>query len=135
MDGGYVVTLGVYTGAEDFNKGIVRQLQIERRLAPFWKGLNDHSDSWTEAQLVAAARDLPIPAADEVPQDMARTASQQSNDPRRSDHNLDSLMVPISSRSQSYQSDTSANLSASHPAFSQLRPSISYYADVVSSAA
>ena len=28
VDGGYVVTLGVYTGPEDFNKGIVRQLQV-----------------------------------------------------------------------------------------------------------
>ncbi|KAK0944452.1 SNF1-interacting protein [Friedmanniomyces endolithicus] len=122
VDGGYLVTLGVYTGAEDFNKGIVRQLQIERRLAPFWKGLNDHDDSWTEAQLVAAARDLPIPAADEVTLDMARTVSQASSDPRSSDHNLDGLMVPISSRSQSYQSDASANLSASHPAFSSSGP-------------
>ncbi|KAK3628288.1 SNF1-interacting protein [Elasticomyces elasticus] len=122
VDGGYLVTLGVYTGTEDFDKAIVRKLQIERRLAPFWKGLNDHSDSWTEAQLVAAARDLPIPAADEVPTHMARTGSQASNDPRSSDHNLDSLMVPMSSRSQSYQSDASANLSASHPAFSGSGP-------------
>lgn len=41
--------------------------KIERRLAPFWRGLNDHSSSWTEHQLVAAARGLPIPAPDEIP--------------------------------------------------------------------
>ena len=28
VDGGYLVTLGVYTGTEDFNKGVVRQLQV-----------------------------------------------------------------------------------------------------------
>ena len=28
VDGGYLVTLGTYTGPEDFNKGIVRQLQV-----------------------------------------------------------------------------------------------------------
>ena len=28
VDGGYLVTLGTYTGTEDFNKGIVRQLQV-----------------------------------------------------------------------------------------------------------
>lgn len=28
VDGGYLVTVGVYTGPEDFNKGIVRQLQV-----------------------------------------------------------------------------------------------------------
>lgn len=118
VDGGYLVTLGVYTGAEDFSKPIVRQLQIERRLAPFWKGLNDHNESWTEAQLVAAVRGLPIPEPDAIPPEMARTGSQASSNPRASDVNINSLTVPITSRSQSYQSDKSANLSASHPAFS-----------------
>ncbi|KAF7192291.1 Protein SIP5 [Pseudocercospora fuligena] len=118
VDGGYLVTVGVYTGPEDFSKPLVRQFQIERRLAPFWKGLNDHNESWTEAQLVAAARGLPIPAADEVPPEMARTGSQASFNARGSDANINSLTVPIGARSQSYQSDRSGLLSASHPAFS-----------------
>lgn len=42
-------------------------MQIERRLAPFWRGLEDHSSSWTEPQIIAAARGNPIPAPDEVP--------------------------------------------------------------------
>ena len=118
VDGGYLVTLGTYTGPEDFNKGVVRQLQIERRLAPFWKGLNDHSDSWTEAQLVAAVRGLPIPAADEIPPESPPASPQTSvPGPRSSEPNLNSLTVPISGRSQSYQSESS-QLSASHPAFS-----------------
>ncbi|EME41358.1 hypothetical protein DOTSEDRAFT_73692 [Dothistroma septosporum NZE10] len=120
VDGGYLVTLGVYSGPEDFSKAVVRQLQIERRLAPFWKGLDDHSDSWTEAQLIAAARGLPIPKPDEVPPEMASSASRQGerDAPRASEANLTSLTVPITSRSQSYQSDRSASLSSSHPAFS-----------------
>ncbi|KXS94811.1 hypothetical protein AC578_6438 [Pseudocercospora eumusae] len=118
VDGGYLVTVGVYTGPEDFSKPLVRQFQIERRLAPFWKGLNDHNESWTEAQLVAAARGLPIPAADEVPPEMARTASQASFNAPASDANINSLTVPIGARSQSYQSDGSGLLSASHPAVS-----------------
>lgn len=96
--------------------------KIERRLAPFWKGLNEHSESWTEAQLVAAARGLPIPAADEVPTDMARTTSQASSNYRSSEVNVNSLTVPITSRSLSYESGTSANLSQSHPAFSSSGP-------------
>jgi hypothetical protein len=28
VDGGYVVTMGVYTGTEDFNKAVVRQLMV-----------------------------------------------------------------------------------------------------------
>lgn len=90
----------------------MRAVQIERRLAPFWKGLDEHSSSWTEHQLVAAARGLPIPAADEIPPEMARSGSKDpgSNDSRGSDTNLlNSLTVPITSRSQSFQSDKSAN--------------------------
>lgn len=30
VDGGYLVTLGTYTGPEDFSKSIVRQLQVSR---------------------------------------------------------------------------------------------------------
>ncbi|QIW94912.1 hypothetical protein AMS68_000430 [Peltaster fructicola] len=78
IDGGYLVTLGTYTGPEDFSKPVVRQLQIERRLAPFWKGLNDHSSTWTEHQLVAAVRGLPIPAADEIPPE-AQSPVQSQN--------------------------------------------------------
>ncbi|CAK7267743.1 SNF1-interacting protein [Sporothrix epigloea] len=67
VDGGYLVTLGTYVGPEDFNKSIVRQLQIERRLAPFWRGLSDFSNTWTEYQLTAAARGLDIPPPDQPP--------------------------------------------------------------------
>ncbi|RKF57927.1 Protein sip5 [Erysiphe neolycopersici] len=66
VDGGFLVTMGVYTGVEDFNKAVVRQLIIERRLAPFWRGLNEYSESWTEYQLIAAARGLPIPTAHNI---------------------------------------------------------------------
>jgi hypothetical protein len=124
VDGGFLVTLGTYTGPEDFNKGIVRQLQIERRLAPFWKGLEDHSDAWTEAQLIAAARGLPIPAPDEVPPEMEQSLSQASasvHPPPESQ--AESLTVPIPSRSFSQQSDASTSLSAPHSAFSMSGPS------------
>ncbi|KAM0720675.1 hypothetical protein Q7P37_004812 [Cladosporium fusiforme] len=106
VDGGYLVTLGTYIGPEDYSKPVVRQLQIERRLAPFWKGLENHESSWTEHQLVAAARGLPIPAADEIPPEMARSTSN-GNNPRGSDVNINHLTIPINSRSQSYQSDRS----------------------------
>ena len=53
---------------------------------------------------------------------MARTVSQASSNPRASDINVNSLTVPISSRSLSYESGTSATLSASHPAFSSSGP-------------
>jgi len=31
VDGGYLVTMGVYTGIEDFNKPVVRQLMVRLR--------------------------------------------------------------------------------------------------------
>ncbi|THZ29078.1 hypothetical protein D6C91_01656 [Aureobasidium pullulans] len=107
VDGGFLVTLGTYVGPEDFNKPVVRQLMIERRLAPFWKGLNDHSDSWTENQLVAVVRGLPLPAPDDPPLPDPEPVTGSD---------VESLTIPISSRSQSYQSDhTSTPQSATFP--------------------
>ncbi|ORY14299.1 hypothetical protein BCR34DRAFT_599286 [Clohesyomyces aquaticus] len=124
VDGGYLVTLGTYTGPEDFSKQVVRQLQIERRLAPFWKGLNDHSDTWTEYQLVAVVNGLPLPAPDEVPPEEPPRSTNLSPEwnPRTSGTNINSLTVPITSRSLSSNSDRSMNLSPSHPAFSLPSP-------------
>lgn len=34
IDGGYLVTMGVYVGAEDFSKPIVRQLQVRKTHMP-----------------------------------------------------------------------------------------------------
>ncbi|KAJ9228759.1 hypothetical protein DTO169E5_9069 [Paecilomyces variotii] len=108
VDGGYLVTQGVYVGTEDFNKAVVRQLMIERRLAPFWKGLNDFSHSWTEHQLMAAARGMPIPPPDEIPPELQYKLPQKVPDGTdSSDRNINSLTVPIASRTPSYNSDGS----------------------------
>lgn len=115
VDGGFLVTMGVYTGPEDFSKPIVRQLMIERRISPFWRGLDDFREDWTEHQLVAAGRGLPIPAADEIPPELTKTLSTEPTP--TSDSNVQNLMVPITSRSQSAASDASTTLSPSHPAF------------------
>ncbi|KAF2191140.1 hypothetical protein K469DRAFT_808234 [Zopfia rhizophila CBS 207.26] len=124
VDGGFLVTLGTYTGPEDFSKPVVRQLQIERRLAPFWKGLNDHSDTWTEHQLVAVVNGLPLPAPDEIPPEEPQRSNNLSVDwnPRGSNTNINNLTVPISSRSPSSNSERSMNLSPSQPAFSLPSP-------------
>ncbi|RFU24265.1 hypothetical protein B7463_g12071, partial [Scytalidium lignicola] len=114
VDGGYLVTMGVYTGIEDFSKPVVRQLMIERRLAPFWRGLNDFKEDWTEYQLIAAGRGFPIPAADEIPpEDLMRPMSPDS--PHVSTPNLQNLTVPITGRTHSTSSDASANPALSLP--------------------
>jgi hypothetical protein len=100
-------------------------LQIERRLAPFWKGLDDHSDTWTEHQLVAVANGLPLPAPDEIPPEETPRPSKHLSpqwNPRTSDPSINNLTVPIEARSISQNSDRSGNLSPSHPAFSLPSP-------------
>ncbi|KAJ4305191.1 SNF1-interacting protein [Kalmusia sp. IMI 367209] len=124
VDGGYLVTLGTYTGPEDFSKPVVRQLQVERRLAPFWKGLNDHEDTWTEHQIVSVVNGKPLPAPDEIPEEESPRPNNLSTEwnPRSSNQNINSLTVPMGGRSMSQASDRSANLNASHPAFSLPSP-------------
>ncbi|KAJ3485947.1 hypothetical protein NLG97_g6713 [Lecanicillium saksenae] len=106
VDGGYLVTLGTYTGTEDFSKPVVRQLQIERRLAPFWRGLDDWSENWAEHQIVAAARGLPIPAADEPP---PPELIPQLHNRNPSQTNLQNLTVPMGERTMSTASDHSGS--------------------------
>ncbi|KAG5980724.1 hypothetical protein E4U55_003725 [Claviceps digitariae] len=112
VDGGYLVTMGVYTGTEDFSKPVVRQLQIERKLAPFWRGLNDWSENWAEHQLVAAARGLPIPPADAppdpelLPRPIPRTGNSSSQ-------HLQILTVPMGPRTSSAASDRSGSVPGS----------------------
>ncbi|RLL99780.1 SNF1-interacting protein [Aspergillus turcosus] len=121
VDGGYLVTQGVYVGTEDFNKAVTRQLMIERRLAPFWRGLNDFSESWTEHQLMAAARGLPIPPPDEIPPEL-----EYKNPPKLTEDGKESsiqhLMVPITSRSQSYGSEASQSSTPAHSLPSPVSP-------------
>lgn len=114
VDGGYLVTQGVYTGPEDFNRGIVRQFMIERRIAPFWRGLNDFNEEWTEHQLVAAAKGLPIPPADEVPTDSpSRPATSSAH----------STTVPVPIQADPFTSNSPSTAlsyqSSLHPAAGQ----------------
>ncbi|TID24790.1 hypothetical protein E6O75_ATG03995 [Venturia nashicola] len=119
VDGGYLVTLGTYTGTEDFSKPVVRQLMIERRLAPFWQGLQDHENSWTENQLVAAAKGLPIPPADQNPPEdsAARAASRSSSSPRGTDNHLS-----VPTQHQSLATSTGEHLQTSLHGFTTTSP-------------
>ncbi|KAI0116725.1 hypothetical protein F4814DRAFT_458998 [Daldinia grandis] len=101
VDGGYLVTMGVYTTSEDFNKPVVRQLQIERKIAPFWRGLDDFNESWAEHQIIAAARGLEIPPADEVPEHLI-PQPRSADSPGTSTQNL---TVPMGPRTLSIPSD------------------------------
>ncbi|KAI1166659.1 hypothetical protein F5B18DRAFT_26154 [Nemania serpens] len=105
VDGGYLVTMGIYTAPEDFNKPAVRQLQIERRIAPFWRGLDDFKDTWAEHQIIAAARGLEIPPADQVPEHLVPQLRPPHDPPEASFSNLNNLTVPMGARTLSTSSD------------------------------
>ncbi|CAN9097838.1 C2H2 zinc finger protein [Alternaria sp. MG1] len=127
VDGGYLVTLGVYTGPEDFSKPMVRQLQIERRLAPFWRGLDDHEDTWTEHQLVEVVNGRPLPAADDIPPEEPPRTNTNNHlstawNPRSSEPSLNKLTVPMGARSMSQEPERGGGLSPSNPTFSLPSP-------------
>ncbi|TGJ81950.1 hypothetical protein E0Z10_g6818 [Xylaria hypoxylon] len=109
VDGGYLVTMGVYTASEDFNKPAVRQLQIDRKIAPFWRGLDDFKDTWAEHQIIAAARGLEIPPADQVPEHLVPQPRPLRDSPEASSSNLNNLTVPIGVRTLSASSDRTAS--------------------------
>lgn len=56
VDGGQLMPHGVYKGPQDWDYRSVRKLIIERKLAPFYKGLSDYDESWNE---VTTASNLP----------------------------------------------------------------------------
>ncbi|KAI0008384.1 hypothetical protein F4779DRAFT_454597 [Xylariaceae sp. FL0662B] len=108
VDGGFLVTTGIYNASEDFSKPIVRQLQIERKIAPFWRGLDDFNENWAEHQIIAAARALEIPPADQVPEHLV-PQSRSTDSPGPSTPNIQNLTVPIGPRTLSASSDRTAS--------------------------
>lgn len=62
VDLGALIPQGVYTGPQDFNHQIVAQLIIERKLAPFYRPLEDYDDAWDDDRILAARKELPDPS-------------------------------------------------------------------------
>ncbi len=59
VDYGHLVPQGVYTGPRDWNHAIVSQLVVARRIAPFYRPLEDYEESWDDDQILAARKELP----------------------------------------------------------------------------
>lgn len=105
VDGGYLQPQGVYPGPYDFDYKIIRQLIIDRKLAPFYKGLSDFDSNWTDRQLLAAVHGVsPLPPSetpDSNTEDAESPASpepsvQPSNDKLeiKIDEQADSIIIP-----------------------------------------
>ena len=61
VDHGSLFPQGVYTGSQDWDQSIVSQLIVARKLAPFYRPLEDYNDSWDDEQILAAKKELPDP--------------------------------------------------------------------------
>ncbi|GJE86991.1 RING-HC finger protein [Phanerochaete sordida] len=59
VDFGYLTPQGIYTGPRDWNQAIVTQLIVDRKLAPFYRPLEDYEESWDEEQIIAAMKEPP----------------------------------------------------------------------------
>ncbi|KAG6876657.1 hypothetical protein C0992_012155 [Termitomyces sp. T32_za158] len=59
IDYGSLSPQGVYTGPRDWNQDVVTQLICERRLAPFYRPLEDYDENWDDDQILAARKELP----------------------------------------------------------------------------
>ena len=67
---------------------------------------------------MSVARGLPLPAADEIPPEEPQQETSVSETTKTAkEQSLSNLTVPISSRTQSFNSDSSANPSPSQPSF------------------
>ncbi|KAF9452247.1 hypothetical protein P691DRAFT_633906, partial [Macrolepiota fuliginosa MF-IS2] len=82
VDYGALVPQGVYTGLRDWNHPVVSQFIIARKLAPFYRPLEDYEDSWDDDQILAARKDLPGPENSDHPSRSESTHSLSSKSKR-----------------------------------------------------
>lgn len=59
VDLGFLTPQGIYTGPRDWNQAIVSQLIVDRKLAPFYRPLEDYEESWDDEQIIAAMKEPP----------------------------------------------------------------------------
>lgn len=64
IDGGSLtLENGVYTTSQDWRKSVVRALQLARKLAPYYKGLDDYDPAWSSEKLIKVLRGALDPSA------------------------------------------------------------------------
>jgi hypothetical protein len=89
FDGGSLSPHGIYPGQPDYNPTHVLKYIRERRLAPFYKGLDDYEDKWTDHQLAYCVKEGKLPPTAEPP-------SPASNPRPPSNSSTPSLQLPPS---------------------------------------
>lgn len=90
VDFGYLTPQGIYTGPKDWNQSIVAQLICERKLAPFYRPLEDFDESWDDEQILAHRKELPTDADGAQPESSSSrsdTISLASKSSHKRGHN------------------------------------------------
>ncbi|KAL1748132.1 hypothetical protein HDZ31DRAFT_60666 [Schizophyllum fasciatum] len=59
VDFGFLTPQGVYTGPRDWNQAIVSQLICARKLAPFYRPLEDYEEDWDDDAILAHRKQPP----------------------------------------------------------------------------
>lgn len=81
VDLGALSPQGVYTGTRDWNQAIVSQLIVARKIAPFYRPLEEYDESWDDDQILAARKDIPDPENGDVVTRIESTHSSASKLP------------------------------------------------------
>lgn len=100
VDFGYLTPQGIYTGSRDWNQTIVAQLIVERKLAPFYRPLEDYEESWDDEQILAARKEPPEVEGTqpEIPgsrAESANTGASRNTHHKRSSNVKESPRTPI----------------------------------------
>ena len=95
FDGGSLSPNGIYPGQPDYNPTHVLKYIRERRLAPFYKGLDDYEDDWTDYQLSYFVKEGKLPPTAEPPAPVHVNASSTGHRPP-SNSSTPSLVLPPS---------------------------------------
>jgi hypothetical protein len=82
VDFGYLTPQGIYASTRDWKEDVVTQLIIDRKIAPFYRPLEDYDVSWDDDQILAARKDPPAPAE----QDGTAPRSDAPPPPAKSTH-------------------------------------------------
>ena len=80
VDFGSLVPQGVYTGQQDWNQAVVTQLIVQRKLAPFYRPLEEYDESWDDEQILASRKELP-----ENPESASHSETASIPPPSKSD--------------------------------------------------
>lgn len=64
VDFGALTPQGIYTGPQDWDQSVVSRNIIDRKLAPFYRPLEDYDESWDDERILAARKDETRQTAD-----------------------------------------------------------------------